>query len=559
MKKLVVNLLVATIMTVTAGAFAPAVTASVTISDSNVTTFTNKLEKSGTGTVTGVSGTEKSIGDYECYSDYKVSMTTNTGYAYIRDNSIQGIKADSYGWAHFKLAISETSNFVLKFDIQYTNLSGSNKTMTVFNMKDHVLIGGTQQNANDYTADILFDLTGSKAYIFFNGIIKDEAIETDIADISYLRQLRLTNNAGVAHSYTVSGLLLEAYPKGASFDDVLGYLTDSDAPIDFEKGTYFEGINAISTSDEISHGSVHIKETGCSVTGDNTEGYVLEDTANGGYYRYFLFNNKDGNGAGMPQQTNDSVVRHSVLICPKSGSKTISVGKYSSKEELVLLYFDESSAEVRDKNGNKLIGDYDNDSFYQIDFFFNNYDYEYSVYLDGMEISGGTLENVPVGYISYMNGDSGSSMILKNMFTKVYALGTSMNTVIGDLYGTAYIELQDFTVLETENGGYEISAAAVFSNVSKNYTDPKLFYALYKNSVLLNAGGNDITEEIAVTNGDLSLDYSSIGRKYPYGLLKTEGVTVNSGDVLTVKAWLFAGMDSETHLIDSNEVSFTAE
>ena len=559
MKKQVVSILVATIMTVTAGAFAPAVTASVTISDSNVTVFTNKLEKSGTGTVSGVLGTEKSIGDYECYSDYQVSMTTNTGYAYIKDNSIQNIKADSFGWAHFKLAIADTSNFVLKFDVQYTNTSNSNKTVTVFNMKDHASIGGTQQNPNNYTADILFDLAGNKAYVFFNGIKKDEAIKTDISDISYLRQLRFTNNAGVAHSYTVSGLLLEAYPKGASLDDVLGYLTDSDAPIDFINGTYFEGIKAISETDDISYGAMYIDGSGCGVTGDNKDGYVLADTASGGYYRYFLFNNKDGNGAGMPHQTKDSVVRHSVLVCPKAGNKTISVGKYSSQEELVLLCFDESSAEVRDRDGNKVIDNYDKNKFYQVDFFFNNNDYEYSVYLDSMEVSGGTLENKPVGYISYINGATDSSMVLKNIFTKVYALDTSMNTVIGDLYGTAYIELQDLTVLETENGSYEISAAAVFNNVSKNYTNPRLVYALYKNSVLLKVGGNDITEEIAVTNDDFNLDYSKIDRKYPYGLLKTDDVAGSGGDVLTVKAWLIAGTNSETHLIDSNEASFTAE
>ena len=558
MKKRFVSLIVAAIMTVTAGAFAPAVTASVTISDSNITTFTNKLEKSGTGTVSGVTGTEKNISGYDCYSDYTVSMTTNSGYAYIKDNSIQSIKADSFGWAHFKLAISGTSNFVLKFDVQYTNTSGSNKTVTVFNMKDYSLVGGTQQSPKDYTADILFDLAGKKAYIFFNGIIKDEAIETAVADISYLRQLRFANNAGVAHSYTVSGLLLEAYPKGASLDDVLGYLTNSDAPIDFEKGTYFEGINNVSVSDDISYGSMYIKENSCSVTGDNTDGYTLTDTANGGFYRYFLFNNKDGNGNGMPHQTNDSVVRHSVSVCPKAGDKTISVGKYSTQEELVLLCFDEQSAEVRDKDGNK-VADYDKNNFYQVDFFFNNYDYEYSIYLDGMEVSVGTLENTPVGYISYINGAKDGSVMLKSIFTKVYALGTSMNTVIGGLYGTAYIELQDFTVLETENGSYEISAAAVFNNITKNYQNPKLVYALYKNGTLLNVGGDDITEEVAVTHNDLSLDYSGIDRKYPYGLLRTDGVAVSAGDVLAVKAWLIAGTNSETHLIDSNEVSFTAE
>ena len=106
MKKQVVSFLAAAIMTVTAGAFAPAVTASVSISESNVTLFTNKLEKSGAGTVSGVTGTEKNIGGNACYSDYTVSMTTNTGYAYIKDSRIQNISADTYGWALFKLGIS---------------------------------------------------------------------------------------------------------------------------------------------------------------------------------------------------------------------------------------------------------------------------------------------------------------------------------------------------------------------------------------------------------------------------------------------------------------------
>ena len=558
MKKQVVSLLAAAIMTVTAGAFAPAVTASVSISDSNITLFTNKIDKSGTGTVSGVPGTEKTIGGNECYSDYTVSMTTSTGYAYIRDNSIQNISAENFGWAHFKLGISGMSNFVLKFDLQYTNTSNSNKTVTVFNMKDYATIAGTQQNPKAYTADILFDLAGKKAYIFFNGIIKDEAIETAVADISYLRQLRLTNNAGASHSYTVSGLLLEAYPKGATLDDVLDYLTDADAPIDFEKGTYFEDINTVSESDDISHGSMYINAASGGITGDNKDGYYLTDTADGGFYRYFLFSNKSGTGTGMPHQEDESVVRHSAMICPKSGDKTVSVGKYSTQEELVLLCFNEGAAEIRDKDGNKVLGDYDKDTFYQVDFFFNNKDYEYSVYLDGREVIGGTLENTPVGYISYRNGSAGDSMTLKNIFTKVYALGTSMNTVIGDLYGTAYIELHDLTVLETESGGYEISAAAVFNNVSKNYTEPKIIYALYKNGELVNAGGGSITEEVPVTSDELALEYSKINRKYPYGLLKTDGAVIEKGDVITVKAWL-AGTDPGEHLVDSNEVSFTAE
>ncbi|MCR4719508.1 MAG: hypothetical protein K5768_07755 [Firmicutes bacterium] len=559
MKKRVVSILVATIMTVMAGAFAPAVTAAMTISDSNVTVFTNKIDKAGSGTVTGVDGTEKTVGDYDCYSDYDVDMITQ--YAYINHTSIQEIRADNFGWAHFKFAISEAVNFVLQFDVYYTNTSNSRKTATLFsvNDSDKVQFAGTQQNPKDYTVDILLDLSGGKAYTYFNGIIKDEAFEAEISNISYLRQLRFVNAQGVAHNYKISGLLLETFPMGATLDDVLGYLTDSAAPIDYVKGTYFEGINTISGGDNIAQGSMYIKESSCSVTGDNAEGYIMTDTADSGYYRYFLFNNKDGNGEGMPNQADDSVVRHSVLITPKSGNKTISVGKYSSQEELVLLYFDENAAKIYDKNGNAVLGDYDNDTFYQVDFFFNNKDYEYRVYLDSKEVLSGTLDCTPVGYIAYENGTAGDSMILKNIFTKVYALGTSMNTVIGDLYGTAYIEIQDLTVLKNQDGDYEISAAAVFYNISKNYTNPKIIYALYRNSVLLNVGGSDFMEEISITNDEIGSNYSEINRKYPYGLMKTDGAAISTGDILTVKAWLIAGEDSSAHLIDSNEVSFTVE
>ena len=559
MKKRVVSILVAAIMTVTAGAFSPAVTAAVTISDSNVTVFTNKLEKSGTGTITGVEGTEKTVADSEIYSDYAVSMTTTTGYAQIKDTSIQSIKENDYGWAYFRFGIADAVNFVLKFDLYYGSTGGSGKTKTVFNANNYKDIAGTAQSPKDYTAHVLFDLTGKKAYVYFNNIIKDEAIEVSISDLSYLRQLRLANNQGVAHSYTVSDMLLEAFPVGATLDDVLAYLVGESSEIDYVNGTYFEGINTVSASDDISQGSVYIKGSSCGISGDNTDGYLLADTDDGGYYRYFLFNNRNGSGAGMPYQADDSVVRHSVLICPKSGNKTISVGKYSSQEELVLLYFDGDNAKICDKDGNTVLANYDNDTFYQVDFLFNNKDYGYSLYFNSKEVLSGTLSNTPVGYISYKNGAAGDSMVLKTMFTKVYALGTSMNTVIGSLYGTAYIEIQDFTVLETENSDYEISAAAAFYNVSKNYTSPKIIYALYKNGVLLNVGGADVKEELDITNDEISLSYSEINRKYPYGLMKTDGAEISAGDILTAKAWLVADENFSTRLIESNEASFTVE
>ena len=560
MNKRLISLFVATIITVTAGVFAPAVTASVLITENNVKTYTNYLDKAGTGTITGVEGTGKTTQDgKECHSDYNVEMTTGTAYAYIGDTSIRDIKADSYGWAHLKFSISDAVNFVLEFKLQYNSTSNSRKTTSLFNMNNYANIAGTQQSPKPYTVDILFDLSGAKAYSFFNGIRKDEAVEASLPDISYLRQLQLTNYSGAStHSYNVTGLLLEALPKDATYTDVLSYLTDSSAPIDYEKGTYFEGINVISGSDNISYGSMYLSESASSVTGDNTDGYSLSDTADGGFYRYFLFNNKDSNGEGMPAQSQDSIVRHSVLICPESGDKTVSVGKYGAGEEDV-LFFDANNSAILDKNGNTILADYDKDKFYQFDLFFNNKDHQYSVYLDSKEVDSGTLGCVPVGYISYKNGAANQSMILKNIFTKIYPLGTSMKTVTGDIYGTAYIELEDFTVLKTKNGGYEISAAAVFNNVSKNYTDAKIIYALLRNGAPVEVGGAAVTDEMSVTNDEINLSYDEIDRKYPYGLLKTEGITINKGDTLTLRAWLISGEISGNHLIDSNEVSFTAE
>lgn len=560
MKKKVVSFLVATIMTVMAGVFTPAVTASVTISDSNVTRFPTIANKAGAGEINGVTGTEKTIGETEYYTDYNANVTTS--YAYVAGDA--GINADNYGWAHFKFAVSDAVDFVLQFELQGLNSNGRGY-QTLFDMSSSEMlsISGTQQDPKDYTVDILFDFSNKKAYTYFNGIIRDAALEAEIPNLNYLRQFRFKNAPGVAHSYKVSGLLLEAFPVGATIDDILGYLTDSAAPLNFEKGTYFEGISNISGSDDIFYGAMYINGSSCSVSGDNTDGYSLTDTAIGGYYRYFLFDNKDGNGAGMPLQADDSVVRHTVFISPKSGNKTISVGKYSTQEELVLLYFDSTNAKICDKNGNTVLADYDNDTFYQVDFLFNNKDYEYSVYLDGKEISSGTLSYNPVGYISYKNAAAGDCMILKNIYTRIYAMGTSLKTVIGDLYGIAYIELHDFTVLKKDDGNYEISTAAIFNNISKNYTNPKIIYGLYKKIgeeiVLLNIGGTDIIDEISITNDEISLSYDKIDRKYAYGLLKTDGANIKKSDTLIVKAWLIANENSLLHLIDSNEISITVE
>ena len=555
MKKRVVSLLVATIMTVMAGAFAPAVTASITISDSNTAVFTNKLDKSGTGTITGVAGTEKTVNNVEIYSDYTVNMTAASGYAQVKDTSIQTIKESDYGWAYFRFSISDANNFVLKFDLNYGKSSG-NATKTIFNAKDYVSIAGNLQNPKDYTVHLIFDFVNDKAYFDFNKLSKDELVEVSVSDFAYLRQLRFANNQGIAHGYKASGMLLEAFPLEATYDDVLTYLTGGSSEIDYQNGTYFEGINAVSTSETVSYGSMYITDGSCSISGKNTDGYTLTDTANGGSYKYLLFNNSTGSGAGMTQQTEDSIVRHSVLIRPKSGDKTVSIGKYSTQEELLLLYFDEDNAKICDKNGKTVLANYDSNKFYQVDVFFNNKNYEYSVYFDGKEALSGMLSNTPVGYISYKNGASGDSMVLKTIFTKVYALGTSLNTVTGDIYGEMYVEMQDLTVFETEDGDYEISAAAVFSEVSKNYKNPKIIYTLYQNGVLLNVAGTDIKEELSIKNDEMNLDYSKIDRKYPYGLLKTIGATISEGDILSVKARFIAD-DEEP--VESNEISFTVE
>lgn len=560
MRKRALGFFMAIITAVTAGVYTPAVSASVAISDSNVTVFTNKLEKSGTGTVSGIAGTEKTVGESEFFSDYSVNMTGATGYAYIKDTSIQQIKADDYGLAYFKFSISGVTDFVMKLDLNYGSTGGSNKTVTVLNAKNHTQITGTQKNPKDYTAHVIFDLGEKKVYVFFNNIIKDEAIEVSVSDLSFFRQLRFANNAGVAHAYTVSDMLLEAFPKDATYNDVLGYLMGTTSDIDYVNGTYFEGINDISESNTVYHGSMYCTDKD-GVTGNNTEGYTFSDQESGSFYRYFLYNNASGNGTGMEAQADESVVRHSVALRPNSGDKYLGLGKYDASAELMLLKFDKDSGTVSDREGVCVLENYDENTFYQIDLFFNNKDYEYSLYFEGKEIDSGNIPGdfLPMGYVFYKNGNAGDSMTVKNIFTKIYALGTSMSTVIGDLYGTAYIEIRDFTVSKDENGAYEISAAAVFCNISKNYGNASILYALYKDGELMSASGQDITDAVAVTDEEIGLSYGEIDRKYPYGLLKTDSGDLVSGDTVTVKAWLFADNNASVHLVDSNEVTFTAE
>ena len=403
-------------------------------------------------------------------------------------------------------------------------------------------------NPASYRADFFLNLQDRTYRLYFDNILFSEA--TIQSGATSIKNLYFSVQAAENYTFTINDPVLVIYGEGAAMNDVVAYTLAGR-----NNNNCYWSVNGINTIDGVASyrlvGNPSSRNGGSgAVDGSNYIITASESNANSGVGYRLRTLKADGSNltkACLPQDTeNDNIIHQSLTITPNlTDGNSGQIGFMGKEAEYTDIYtFTETDGYVSGQA-------------YHFDIVINNKDKKYSIFVGGAERSTGYLEDEYLSEIIYSIDESGSdTLLLSNVVTVSYDYTVSFDDVTSMLDSEENLKIRDLTVLLDENGDYEISACAVFSNISKDYGSPKLIYTLYKNGVLFTVDGKNITEEIETTNELIKVKYKDINRKYPYCLLKVDGNEVTAGDVLTVKAHFFAGGEIQA---DSDEVNFTVE
>ena len=403
-------------------------------------------------------------------------------------------------------------------------------------------------NPASYRADFFLNLQDRTYRLYFDNILFSEA--TIQSGATSIKNLYFSVQAAENYSFTINDPVLVIYGESATMEDVVAYTLAGR-----NNSNYYWSVSGINTIDGVASYRLVGNPSSCNSGSGAVDGanYVItassSDENSGVGYRLRMLNSNGTNTTKgcLPQDSeNDNIIHQSLTITPNlSSGNTAAVGFRGNNAYQTEKY------KFGEENG------YESGKGYRFDILVNNKDKEYYILVNGEKCATGTTGNGYLAEFVYTIANAGSdTLFLSDIITTSYDYTVSMEEALSFISTKEELSIKDLTVLYDENSGYEISACAVFSNISQDFNSPKLIYTLYKNGALFDVDGKNITEEIETTNDMVKLKYSNINRKYPYCLLKVDGGEVNSGDILTVKAYF---VDNEITQLVSDEASFTIE
>ncbi len=403
-------------------------------------------------------------------------------------------------------------------------------------------------NPASYRADFFLNLQDRTYRLYFDNILFSEA--TIQSGATSIKNLYFSVQAAENYSFTINDPVLVIYGESATMEDVVAYTLAGR-----NNSNYYWSVSGMNTIDGVASYRLVGNPSSCNGGSGAVDGanYVITASSSnensGVGYRLRMLNSNGTNTTKgcLPQDSeNDNIIHQSLTITPNlSSGNTAAVGFRGNNTYQTEKY------KFGEENGYKSgIG-------YRFDILVNNKDKEYYILVNGEKCATGKTGNGYLAEFVYTIANAGSdTLFLSDIITTSYDYTVSMEEALSFISTKEELSIKDLTVLYDENSGYEISACAVFSNISQDFNSPKLIYTLYKNGALFDVDGKNITEEIETTNDMVKLKYSNINRKYPYCLLKVDGGEVNSGDILTVKAYF---VDNEITQLVSDEASFTIE
>lgn len=468
----------------------------------------SKANKSGTVTITGVSGTENTEGGY---TSYTVTGVASGSYLAFWDGStgVSGVHKPLMGtnattekaWYHIGYNITG-NNVGLKTAIQFGNSSG--KSVGVWD----IIPAHTDSN---YRADFFFDLSGEIVYIYYNNVY-DSYATSNLGNKYQFRQIRLTNTTTV--DYTISNIVFEYYADGVTPSDMLmGYDERTKTTYDYvyQIDGIKSGTNVIGSTDGL-----------CSVTGDNTNGYTIRpasvNATNGGFARFYLGYTAD---TGIFQRDTDRVLHQTFYYKPAAVSTEQTIGMRGGTSSLsgykYFLYANPSTGDFEDTDRNR-IKSYDTNTFYKIDIIVNCCNFKYYFLLDGICIESGTLYYQPIWQIVYTSRSTSDYMVIKNMQTTLYKDNYTLLDKVKPLLERIYANLESCPV---SDGTATVTTSYIANTTNSATANTKVIYGVY------NSEGSLLKYQ-AVNNANTYVNGSNL----------TQSVTIpTDGTTLKVFMW----------------------
>ena len=522
--------------------------------DTTLTTVPRPVYTQG-GSVAG-SGTQAANGNYYAYlCTGTADGTSLTRAPYITCGSLPLGSSATNKIAHLSWTMNNPDGRQVDLKYRVNDKDDKSATYELATWSGNVLtdkVSGLNISAEldptSYHADWFVDLETLEYRLYFNNILfADASLKSGSTKI--LRIFLDIRTKG-DYSLTIEDPALVVYNKGTTMNDVVAYTLAGN-----NNNNYYWSVSGINTIDGVASyrlvGNPSPRNGGSgAVDGSNYVITASSSNANSGVgYRLRMLNSNGTNTTKgcLPQDSvNDNIIHQSLTITPNlSSGNTAAVGFRGNNAYQTDKYI------FGEENG------YENGKGYRFDILVNNKDKEYYILVDGEKCATGTTGNGYLAEFVYTIANAGSdTLFLSDIITTSYDYTVSMEEALSFISTEEELSIKDLTVLYDENSGYEISACAVFSNISQDFNSPKLIYTLYKNGALFDVDGKNIMEEIETTNDMVKLKYNNINRKYPYCLLKVDGSKVNSGDILTVKAYF---VDNEITQLVSDEASFTIE
>jgi len=438
----------------------------------------------------------------------------------------------------------------ISIDLTYQVFTTSETNLAVWNDDGTCLSssGSTINLPQSYHADWFIDCEKSTWRLYINNIMFSEG--SLVSDSTTLRNLYFKAKTAGSYTYSITDQVFMTYKSGTTMEDVVAYTLAGR-----NNSNYYWSVSGINTIDGVASYRIVGNPSSCNSGSGAVDGanYVITASSSnensGVGYRLRMLNSNGTNTTKgcLPQDSeNDNIIHQSLTITPNlSSGNTAAVGFRGNNTYQIEKY------KFGEENG------YESGKGYRFDILVNNKDKEYYILVNGEKCATGKAGNGYLAEFVYTIANAGSdTLFLSDIITTSYDYTVSMEEALSFISTKEELSIKDLTVLYDENSGYEISACAVFSNISQDFNSPKLIYTLYKNGALFDVDGENITEEIETTNDMVKLKYSNINRKYPYCLLKVDGGEVNSRDILTVKAYF---VDNEITQLVSDEASFTIE
>lgn len=462
---------------------------------------------------------------------------------------------DSYGakTLHCRYTFVESSSPIL-MKFQYQTSSNGGSPRDAFTMTNTgVTYGSTTVAATaPYDINIFQNVDSGVTVVYVNDEILIDQRKTAGnmwgSSSHHWQQFRfVTTQADSAFKLVIKNMHHEVYDQRVLLSDVIDYVMLNDKSTAVNTN-YWWTIDGIKTDWKEIQGAM---DGLCSITGDNTNGYVLTpnsiNESHYGYARYFLgSDDKDP----IYQSSEDMILHQSFEYNPTNltSGQIIEIRGKDAYQTLITAVPATQTDAAYLKIGGKKACEINSDEFCKIDLIINNKDYELYILVDGKVAWHNAIwdTRTPLWQTVFSSYTTEESMTLRNMKTTVYDSTVDMYDIVSQVSNSVYVEaaglLYDANTKELQVTGTMVGSVDALLGTAD------IIYAAY------NADGALVSVDYTETDNTY-MNVADYDRTYPYGYLDLTDAA--EGDVLTIKAYLWDSVSGMTPISNAGEVKYT--